>query len=110
MGRPQPESVGRRNLAAAGICAAQKPGRSRNPCSAENLGSAGEQAGQSRQHIVSSRREETVKAIKFEEPWKVQCIDIEKPEPKEGQALIKVRAAGICGSDIGAFRGTNPLV
>ena len=69
-------------------------GRSRNPCSAENLGSAGEQAGQSRQHIVSSRREETVKAIKFEEPWKVQCIDIEKPEPKEGQALIKVRAAG----------------
>ena len=110
MGRPQPESVGRRNLAAAGICAAQKPGRSRNPCSAENLGSAGEQAGQSRQHIVSSRREETVKAIKFEEPWKVQCIDIEKPEPKEEQALIKVRAAGICGSDIGAFRGTNPLV
>ena len=110
MGRPQPESVGRRNLAAAGICAAQKPGRSRNPCSAENLGSAGKQAGQSRQHIVSSRREETVKAIKFEEPWKVQCIDIEKPEPKEGQALIKVRAAGICGSDIGAFRGTNPLV
>ena len=51
-----------------------------------------------------------MKAIKFEEPWKVQCIDIEKPEPKEGQALIKVRAAGICGSDIGAFRGTNPLV
>ena len=110
MGRPQPESVGRRNLAAAGICAAQKPGRSRNPCSAEDLGSAGKQAGQSRQHIVSSRREETVKAIKFEEPWKVQCIDIEKPEPKEGEALIKVKAAGICGSDIGAFRGTNPLV
>ena len=99
MDRPQPESGG-----------AKKPGRSRNPCSAENLGSAGEQAGQSRQHIVSSRREETVKAIKFEEPWKVQCIDIEKPEPKEGEALIKVRAAGICGSDIGAFRGTNPLV
>jgi len=99
MDRQQPESGG-----------AKKPGRSRNPCSAENLGSAGKQAGQSRQHIVSSRREETVKAIKFEEPWKVQCIDIEKPEPKEGEALIKVKAAGICGSDIGAFRGTNPLV
>ena len=51
-----------------------------------------------------------MKAIKFEEPWKVQCIDIEKPEPKEGRALVRVRAAGICGSDIGAFRGTNPLV
>ena len=51
-----------------------------------------------------------MKAIKFEEPWRVQCIDIEKPEPKEGRALVRVRAAGICGSDIGAFRGTNPLV
>lgn len=49
-------------------------------------------------------------AIKFEEPWKVECIDIEKPVAKEGEALIKVKSAGICGSDIGAFRGTNPLV
>lgn len=49
-------------------------------------------------------------AIKFEEPWKVECIDIEKPVAKKGEALIKVKSAGICGSDIGAFRGTNPLV
>lgn len=51
-----------------------------------------------------------MRAIYFKEPWKAACIDVDKPEPKEGQALIKVRAAGICGSDIGAFRGTNPLV
>lgn len=51
-----------------------------------------------------------MRAIKFEEPWKVECIEVEKPVPAKGQALIKVRAAGICGSDIGAFRGTNPLV
>lgn len=51
-----------------------------------------------------------MKAIKFEEPWKVQCINMEMPQPAEGEALIKVKAAGICGSDIGAFRGTNPLV
>ncbi|MCC8026989.1 MAG: zinc-binding alcohol dehydrogenase family protein [Clostridium sp.] len=51
-----------------------------------------------------------MRAIKFEEPWKVECIELEKPVPGEGQALIKVKAAGICGSDIGAFRGTNPLV
>jgi len=51
-----------------------------------------------------------LRAIYLEEPWKVAYIDKEKPEPKEGQALIKVRAAGICGSDIGAYRGTNPLV
>lgn len=48
--------------------------------------------------------------IQFEEPWKVKTVEIKKPEPKEGEALIKVKSAGICGSDIGAFRGTNPLV
>ena len=51
-----------------------------------------------------------MKAIQFSEPWKVQCIDTAEPTAKEGQALIRVRSAGICGSDIGAYRGTNPLV
>ena len=51
-----------------------------------------------------------MRAIKFEEPWKVECVEVEKPVAGKGQALVKVRAAGICGSDIGAFRGTNPLV
>ena len=32
------------------------------------------------------------------------------PKPKEGEALLRVKSAGICGSDIGAFRGTNGLV
>lgn len=51
-----------------------------------------------------------MKAIKFEKPWDVSCVEIEKPVPKEGEALIKIITAGICGSDIGAFRGTNGLV
>ena len=52
----------------------------------------------------------TMKAIKLAEPWNISCVEMEKPTPKEGEALIKVVAAGICGSDIGAFRGTNGLV
>lgn len=51
-----------------------------------------------------------MKAIKIEKPWEVSCIEAEMPVPAEGEALIKVKAAGICGSDIGAFRGTNGLV
>jgi len=49
-------------------------------------------------------------AIKLEKPWQIECIETEKPVVKTGEALIKVKSAGICGSDIGAFRGTNPLV
>ncbi len=51
-----------------------------------------------------------MKAIKYEAPQMVECVEIPMPERKPDEALIKVKAAGICGSDIGAFRGTNPLV
>lgn len=51
-----------------------------------------------------------MKAVRIVEPFKVECIDVPKPEPKKGEALLKIEAAGICGSDIGAFRGVNNLV
>lgn len=51
-----------------------------------------------------------MKAIKLAEPWNVSCVDIPIPTPKNGEALIKVKAVGICGSDISAFRGANSLV
>lgn len=51
-----------------------------------------------------------MKAIKYEKPWDVACVEMDKPVRKKGEALIKIMTAGICGSDIGAFRGTNGLV
>lgn len=51
-----------------------------------------------------------MKAIRLSEPWNISCVELEKPVPKEGEALIRIVAAGICGSDIGAYRGTNGLV
>lgn len=51
-----------------------------------------------------------MKAIKYEEPWKAACVEIPMPVRGAHEALIKVKSAGICGSDIGAYRGTNPLV
>ena len=51
-----------------------------------------------------------MKAVKFEKPWEVACVDLDMPVRKPGEALLKIKGAGICGSDIGAFRGTNGLV
>jgi threonine dehydrogenase-like Zn-dependent dehydrogenase len=51
-----------------------------------------------------------MKAIRLEKPWEVACVDVAMPAARDGMALIRVKAAGICGSDIGAYRGTNGLV
>lgn len=47
-----------------------------------------------------------MKAVQIVEPGKVAFIDIPKPERKAGEALLKVLYGGICGSDLGSYRGT----
>lgn len=51
-----------------------------------------------------------MKAIILEEPGKVVLGDIEKPVPGRGEALLKLLYGGICGSDLGSYRGTNAYV
>ncbi|EMZ8854752.1 alcohol dehydrogenase catalytic domain-containing protein [Salmonella enterica] len=51
-----------------------------------------------------------IKAVYINKPGEIETRWVEYPEKKENEVLIKVDSAGICGSDIGAFRGTNPLV
>ena len=51
-----------------------------------------------------------MKAIMVEEPFKVRVVEVEKPEIKaENEVLIKIKCVGICGSDIGIYKGTNSL-
>jgi 2-desacetyl-2-hydroxyethyl bacteriochlorophyllide A dehydrogenase len=52
-----------------------------------------------------------MKAVNMDLPNKICIKDVPMAKRKgENDVLIKVRALGICGSDIGAFKGTNPLV
>jgi 2-desacetyl-2-hydroxyethyl bacteriochlorophyllide A dehydrogenase len=47
-----------------------------------------------------------MKAVFINAPGEVEIRDIPKPERKEGEALLKVLYGGICGSDLGSYRGT----
>lgn len=46
-----------------------------------------------------------MKAVLFKGEREVEIGDIPEPEPQKGDALIKVKAAGICGSEMGGYRG-----
>ena len=47
-----------------------------------------------------------MKAIYIEEPGKAVIREIEMPKRRKGEALLKVLYGGICGSDLGSYRGT----
>lgn len=38
----------------------------------------------------------------------IRLEDVPKPEPGAGQALVKIHASGICGSDLHRYRGCDP--
>lgn len=44
--------------------------------------------------------------IQITEPGQVAIKECERPQPTEGEALLKVLYGGICGSDIGLYRGS----
>ncbi|MDV4150466.1 zinc-binding alcohol dehydrogenase family protein [Clostridium sp. AL.422] len=47
-----------------------------------------------------------MKQIVIKEPKKVTVEEVEIPKKKDGEALIKVLYGGICGSDLGTYKGT----
>jgi 2-desacetyl-2-hydroxyethyl bacteriochlorophyllide A dehydrogenase len=51
-----------------------------------------------------------MKTIVLEQPGLLHLADTTPPdEPSAGQALVRVRRVGVCGTDIHAFRGEQPF-
>jgi L-iditol 2-dehydrogenase len=48
-----------------------------------------------------------MKAMKFPEAGRAEIVDVPVPNPASGEVLVRVRAAGICASDVAAFKGTH---
>lgn len=46
-----------------------------------------------------------MKALVYEGVKQLRVVDVPKPLPKEGEALVKIKACGICGSDIHGYMG-----
>ena len=46
-----------------------------------------------------------MKAVCLMAPFDVRIREIPDPERSQGQALLKILSAGICGSDVNAYRG-----
>lgn len=59
---------------------------------------------------LQTRLEINMKAVLLKKPGEIGIAEIEKPVRQGDDILIKVHSMGICGSDIGAYRGANPLV
>jgi L-iditol 2-dehydrogenase len=50
-------------------------------------------------------------AVQLPEPGRAEVVELAdlEPELSEGQVLLRVRAAGLCGSDMPRFKGTRAL-
>src|SRR5450631_71178 len=65
--------------------------------------------GQCKKGLQPRRRDE-MKALIISEPGRAHIQDIAEPEIGPGEALLRVRRVGLCGSDLNSFRGRNPMV
>ena len=52
---------------------------------------------------------EKMKAQVFYEPLNMKLEELDMPEPADDQVVIRVKACGVCGSDIAYYWGESPL-
>lgn len=50
-----------------------------------------------------------MKTVWIEKPFEITVTDTQKPEPREGEALLKVLYCGICGADVASYTGNQPF-
>lgn len=51
-----------------------------------------------------------MRRLVIESPNSVLVKEVDVPEPRHGEVLIRIAYCGICGSDLHAFRGKHPFI
>ena len=51
-----------------------------------------------------------MKSLSIRGPGEMAASTLEEPKRQPGEALLKVRMVGLCGTDLTSFRGKNPMV
>ena len=51
---------------------------------------------------------ETMKEVVITGPKQYEIREVPVPKPGDGEVLIQMKAAGVCGSDVHQFLGENP--
>jgi len=53
--------------------------------------------------------EHLMKVILVDHPGKIRVLERPIPRPNKGEALLKVKYCGICGSDVALYKGNQPF-
>ena len=51
-----------------------------------------------------------MRALQIDRPGEARIIDVEPQVPAPGEATVRVRRIGLCGTDLSTYLGKNPLV
>jgi 2-desacetyl-2-hydroxyethyl bacteriochlorophyllide A dehydrogenase len=61
--------------------------------------------------LVSAQDRKVVNSMRcvvLNEPHQLEMKDVERPRPRPGEALIRIRHLGVCGTDLHAYEGRQP--
>ena len=50
-----------------------------------------------------------MKAITIQKPFEIAIRELPAPQPREGEALLRILYCGICGADVASFTGNQPF-
>jgi 2-desacetyl-2-hydroxyethyl bacteriochlorophyllide A dehydrogenase len=50
-----------------------------------------------------------MKALVYYGPRDLRYVEVETPQPKKGEVLVKVRSVSICGSDLSGYKGGSAM-